>query len=282
MAKNIAYLHDVSLTYDGGAEIATRTVIKTGRALGYNIQVIDDPMTADPEMNAAHFQPLHSYDLIILSNIWWFWPEAMNIIMDAIRTVPYVKYEHDHDGLSDKPRGREYPKADYAKKIYGNSALNVFQSPDHQRVYAESFGINGICMPPMIDVDFFKTNGVERNQNTALIGSPGKWRSWLIKEYIQQHPDIKVDVLSQGIPHEQIPALYSQYEYFVHFPRWKCPCDRVIFEAALCGCKIVINDNVETLGKDLSSIDSLREWLRKAPYLFWHEIEKIIEGQHHA
>jgi len=271
VAKNIAYVHDISLTFDGGAEIATRTIVKTGRALGYNIQVIDLDTPPTPG--------LRDYDLIILSNIWRFWQSHVDIIMDAIRTVPYVKYEHDHDGLYDKALGI-YSKADYAEKIYGNSLLNVFQSPDHKRAYEKDFGVDvgGICMPPMIEVDFFKVDGVQRNQNTALIGAPRKWASEVIKDYIQQHPDIKVDVLYQGIPHEQIPALYSQYEYFVHFPRRKYPCDRVIFEAALCGCKVVVNDNSETWGINLSDIDSLRDWLREAPYVFWKEIEKILNG----
>ena len=33
------------------------------------------------------------------------------------------------------------------------------------------------------------------------------------------------------------------------FPYRKFPCDRVTFEAALCGCKVVANENVETWGK---------------------------------
>ena len=95
----------------------------------------------------------------------------------------------------------------------------------------------------------------------------------------QQHPEMKVDLLFQGVSHNQIPALYSQYEYFIHFPIKKFPCDRVTFEAALCGCKVVANENVETQGKDLSNMDSLREWLREAPHLFWKEIEQIIEAK---
>lgn len=279
MAKNIAYVHDISLNYDGGAEIATRTIIKTGRALGYNVGVFDDPMTDNPQTNDAHFGSLRNYDLIILSNIWRFWPIAMGMIMDAIRTVPYIKYQHDYDGLGGFPLYiDQYPRADYAEKIYGNAALNVFQSPDHKRAFEEDFGIEGICMPPMIEVDFFKADGVERRPDTALIGSPDKCRAEDIHNYIQQHPDIKFDV-QQKVPHEQIPSIYSQYEYFVYLPHRKFPCDRVTFEAALCGCKVETNDNVESWGADLSDSGSLRRWLREIPYLFWSQVDKIIEGR---
>ena len=184
MSKNIAYIHDISLTYDGGAEIATRTIVKTGRALGYDIQVIDVDNPPTPE--------LCNYDLIILSNIWRFWPAVMGFIMEAIRTVPYVKYEHDYDGLAsyiqtDSTRDG-YHRVDYAEKIYRNSVLNVFQSADHKRTYEESFGISGICMPPMIEVDFFKANGIERKPNTALVGSPNKCNPRAINDYITATP----------------------------------------------------------------------------------------------
>ena len=274
MGKNIAYVHDIGLYYDGGAEIATRTIIKTGRDLGYNIDIysVDNHPT----------QKLRDYDLIVVSNIWRFHRFHLDIIMEAIRTVPYIKYEHDYDGLgnlvqTDSARDG-FPREFYGEKIYGGAALNVFQSPDHKRAYADSFGTDGICMPPMIDVDFFKADGVERRPNTALVVVPGKCRAESIQEYVQQHPDIKVDLL-QRVPHEQIPALYAQYEYFLYLPYRKFPCDRVTFEAALCGCKLVINENVETWGLDLSNSDSLREWLRAAPYVFWKEVEKIIEAK---
>ena len=62
-------------------------------------------------------------------------------------------------------------------------------------------------------------------------------------------------------------------------PYRKFPCDRVTFEAALCGCKIIANENVESWGLDLADADYLRGWLREAPYLFWGEVEKIIEAK---
>ena len=274
MAKNIAYVHDIALYFDGGAEIATRTIIKTGRELGYNIEIID--------VDHPPTQKLRDYDLIVVSNVWRFHQFHLDIIMEAIRTVPYIKYEHDYDGLgslvqTDSTRD-SFPREFYGEKIYRNAALNIFQSPSHKRAYAESFGIDGICMPPMIDVDFFKVDGVERRSNTALVVVPGKCRAESIQEYIQQHPDIQVDMV-QRVPHEQIPALYAQYEYFLYLPYRKFPCDRVTFEAALCGCKVVANENVESWGLDLTDADSLREWLREAPYLFWKEVEKIAEAK---
>lgn len=272
--KRIAYLHDTPLTYVGGAEITTKGMVKAGRDLGYTVRVFDN------ETPIEQFYSLYGYDLIILSNIWRFSDEAMGIIMKAIRTVPYVKYEHDHDGLGEKALGK-WPQADYAKKIYGNSALNIFVSPAHQADYA-SLG-DGICIPELLDTEMFvPVKGVKRNPNTALIAVPGKWNLETLKKYTKENPKLQIDVLEDPIPHIVMPTLYSKYEYFAHFPERKWPCDRVIFEAALCGCKIVAGEIVEALSweKDLTDQKGLRAWLQEVPQQFWGEIAAVIERTH--
>jgi ADP-heptose:LPS heptosyltransferase len=272
--KNIAYLHDTSLSYVGGAEITTKGMVKAGRDLGYSIRVFDKDTPID------QFYSLYGYDLIILSNIWRFSDAAMAIIMQAIRTVPYVKYEHDHDGLGERALGK-WLQADYAKRIYGQSALNVFVSPAHQDDYA-ALG-DGICIPELLDTAMFQpVKGVKRKPNTALVAVPGKWGTGEVEKFIQDNPHLKVDVLDRKVPHADMPALYSQYEYSVHFPQRKWPCDRVIFEAALCGCKIVAGEIVEALSweKDLTDQKGLRGWLQEVPGQFWGEIAAVIERTH--
>jgi hypothetical protein len=246
-------------------------MIKAGQALGFNIKLFDNTMPAE------RLHDLYQYDLVILSNIWRFSPQAMGIIMDVIRSVPYVKYEHDHDGLGDKALGI-WPKADYAEKIYGNSALNIFVSPAHMADYA-ALG-DGICIPELIDTEMFvPVKGVKRKPNSALVAIPGKWDRKVLDDYIKNN-GLKVDVLDRKFPHEDMPALYSQYETLAHFPARKWPCDRVIFEASLCGCKVVAGDIVEAMSweKDLTDQKSLRTWLKQVPDQFWSEISTIIEG----
>lgn len=287
MDRKVAFIHDTPLNVDGGAEISSRLVIQVGRNFGYdsNIFSLDDQLDA-----------LFDYDLIILSNIWRFEKDAMGIIMQAIRKVPYVKYEHDHRSLEEMAGGK-YPRADYAKKIFANSAFNIFQSPAHKKDHRRVLGVDGICIPAQVDVDRFKPIvGVRRNPNTALIAVPRKSFEPVgylpshdggaeLIAYIQGHPDIRFDFLNDLggqdaefmplVPHEKMPEIYSRYEYFIHLPQGKWACDRVVFEAALCGCKVVANYRVGGLswGKNLADIDALREWMKKAPDYFWSMIK---------
>jgi hypothetical protein len=201
----------------------------------------------------------------------------MAVIMQVIKSVPYVKYEHDHDGLGAAPQG--YSQVDFAKKIYGNSALNIFVSPAHMADYA-ALG-DGICIPELIDTEMFQpVKGVKRKPDSVLIAIPGKWDRKVLDDYIKRNPDLTVDVLDRKVPHSDMPALYSQYEAFAHFPARKWPCDRVIFEASLCGCKIVAGDIVEALSweKNLTDQKSLRAWLKQVPAQFWSEIGSLMGG----
>ena len=271
--KNIAYLHDTTLTYVGGAEITTKGMIKAGREMGYNIRLFDN--RTPPEQ----LYDLYGYDLIILSNIWRFKAEALDVIMKAIRTVPYVKYEHDHDGLGDSPQGK--PKDKYAAKIYRESALNIFVSPAHQADYA-ALG-DGTCIPELIDVEMFRpVKAVKRLPKSVLVVVPGKWDKATLSKYINQPGGLKIDVLDRKVPHVDMPALYSQYEFIAHFPAREWPCDRVIFEAALCGCKVVAGEIVEAMSweRDLTDAKALRSWLSAVPGQFWGEISAVIERAH--
>jgi hypothetical protein len=150
----VAFVHDTPLNFDGGAEISSRLVIEIGRYLGYDNEVF----SLNDKLNT-----LFDYDFIILSNIWRFDQDAMGIIMQAIRKVPYVKYEHDYRSLEEMAEGK-YPRADYAQKIFDNSALNIFMSPDHKREHRRVLGVDGICIPGPVNVDRFKpVVGVTRN-----------------------------------------------------------------------------------------------------------------------
>jgi ADP-heptose:LPS heptosyltransferase len=268
--KNIAYLHDTDLSFVGGAEITTKGMVKAGREMGYNVRLFDRDTPVE------QFYSLYGYDLIILSNIWRLPKETMAVIMQAIRHVPYVKYEHDHDGLGPSPQG--YPKAEFAEKIYAGSALNIFVSPAHMADYAPLGP--GICIPELLDTEMFKpVKGVKRQPDTTLVAIPGKWSKPELDRFTGTHKN--VTVLQGKVPHQDMPALYSQYETFAHFPARKWPCDRVIFEAALCGCKVVAGEIVEALswGKDLADQKSLRAWLKQVPEQFWGEINRLVEGR---
>jgi hypothetical protein len=61
---------------------------------------------------------------------------------------------------------------------------------------------------------------------------------------------------------------------FVFLPRWPEPQGRVVVEAALSGCNLIVNENVGALSFpfDISNPENIRN----AEELFWEELESRI------
>ena len=219
---------------------------------------------------------LFDYDLIILSNLCALDRERMDIIKNAIKVIPYIKYEHDHRGID------LYLNDDFIKNLYKKSKVNIFVSPKHLENYKEAFGINGICIPPPIDVERFKPNGTKKQKNMALIATPPKINTTELEAFKNEHPDLIYKLMTKDVPHEKMHEVYTNYEYFIHLPKRTWAFERVVFEAALCGCKVVTNSNVQgtSWGMDLGNPEALRPWLAKAPGDFWAAvIPHLREGR---
>jgi hypothetical protein len=78
-----------------------------------------------------------------------------------------------------------------------------------------------------------------------------------------------------------MPECYSRYEYVLHLPQKAGGGERVIFEAILCGCLVITNDNAchKSWSEqwDWQNRDVLEFQLRKAPFEFWKQIEQVIK-----
>lgn len=280
--KTVAWIQDSSIR--GGAEISNELVIKVGVDCGFSILVIT-PKTVSLKSD------LEKSDLAIFNNIWTFDHSQMKIIDEFISQgmKPYVKYEHDHRELS---RSEFWPE--FSRRLFANSILNVFLSPIHLENHRQVFGCDGICLPLAIDcVPFLNGQGeIKREPNFALVCNLRNFKTWFkLQTYVINHPDIQFDILAKDpvvvgnnvraipmVPYEGMPALYRSHEYVVHLLDGWGAGERVVFEGALSGCKVIADERVGHMSwkKDLTNISALTEWLTQAPYDFWKVIEGIL------
>jgi len=276
----VAWIQDTKVNNNGGAEISAKEVMKVGIDCGFDIV----PIIPDDFSQMA----INNADILILNNLFNFSDLQMYDIRYATNElrIPYAKYEHDY---------REIERPEFARPILQNSILNVFLSPAHMIKYQEIFGCEGICLPLAIDTNIFKpVSNVERKPNTAIIPNVRVIRTWdNLKKYIFDHPEIIFDIYSNSpeliigeniknhkkVPITEMPRLYSEHEYLVHIGDEYRAGERIIFEAALCGCKVIMNECVGHMswGCDLiKDIDNLRMWLNQASYQFWKEIDNRL------
>jgi hypothetical protein len=278
--KLVAWVQDNFLR--GGAEISNEVVKKVGWDCGFSIIDIY-PEHALSSMDNV----LKECDLIIINNIWGFSVEQMHIILTKIYSErkPYVKYEHDH---------REFKRPEFSRRLFQNSVFNVFLSPLHLKNHQNVLGVkDGICLPLAFDVDLFRADpAINRAPNAALISNLRNFKTWnQLVEFINGHTNYSYTVLTNDtidsliratsrpmVSYESMPMVYSEYEYLIHILDGFGAGERVIFEAALCGCKIIANDHVGHISweRDLTDTEGLREWLRQAPYDFWRAIDEVI------
>jgi hypothetical protein len=280
----VAWVQDRSLV--GGAELSNMHVVDVGERLGFDIVAVS-PDNFDRDGNRTTAL-LKSADVIIINNIFEFNAEAMSRIKYALyeERVPYVKYEHDH---------RELGRVFDARQLFNNSILNVFLSPVHRDNHRDALGVDGICLPLAVDTEFFKpVEGIARHAGRALVSGVRTWKKWTnLKAYIEEHPELVYVVLADTLPMElagdnvklepmvpasHMPTVYSQAEYVVHLLDGWGAGERVIFEAALCGCTVIANDFVghtswSAWQQKKDDPEALRAWLKPAPFSFWREVE---------
>jgi glycosyltransferase involved in cell wall biosynthesis len=274
----------------GGAELSGRCVVNVGTTLGYDIYKLTPQNFDIPTLRRAK--------LIILNNIWSFTNNQMAELRRTIFEfqVPHVKYEHDM-------REVDYDKRlPFSRQLFKHSKCNFFISPLHLKYYQDRLPEMSSChvLPLALDVDNFAHNPQIKRQKNKVVHTSGNIHNkglQSILELVVKRRDLQFDIyagnngsntvqqlfanesnvrLCPKVEHDKMADIYSAAEYLVHLPHGKWAGERVVLEAALCGCKLITNDNIGHLswGWDLSDVAGLKEKLKPAPYEFW----KVIEG----
>ena len=78
------------------------------------------------------------------------------------------------------------------------------------------------------------------------------------------------------LPYEEMPNTFNRAKVFVHLPEWKEPMGRTVIEAALCGCHLVLNENVGATSfafEDIRDPDNYEGSVDE----FWTTVESVMD-----
>ena len=278
----VAWVQDNNAEWTGGAEFSNAHAVAVGMRCGFKIRIVTPQAFDVPTLQHA--------DIIVLNNLFRFSVDQIRMLMRVVyeQRVPYIKYEHDH---------RELGRPEFSRKLFEHSVANVFISPAHRDNHHEQIDADGECFPLAIDTEMFRpVPGIARKPGTALVLNVRVIKTWKhLSEYIAEHATTKFTVVGNGIAGivrgrnvniippvslSRMPELYSAHESLVHLPDNWCAGERIVLEAALCGCKIIANKYVGHMSWDwdLTDADALRERLINAPYDFWRMVDhQMIE-----
>ncbi len=278
----------------GGSELSSMQTVRVGRKLGFDIGI----------MTPINFSwdTLYRAKLIILNNIWFFDKSQMNLLKRIIfeYQIPYVKYEHDSRHIQDELR------IEFARRLFLHSKCNFFISPKHltnhqEHVYQMSAAH---VLPLAVDTDIFKHNTKIKRKKNTVVNAAGKLHSnkglMPVISFTSTFPDYEITIYTETysglvqlfkninnvtikpkVKNEKLPDIFSASEYLVHLPVTFGAGERVLTEAALCGCKIISNEmsghmSWDWMGKE-PDIEVVREKVTRAPYEFWKIIRDVMK-----
>jgi glycosyltransferase involved in cell wall biosynthesis len=280
----VAFVHDHELVDipDGGAQRTTHELIGSSP---FDIALLT-PIKID-----AH--DLDGFDVLIVSNCKFFTTEQLTRVIQHRCTV---KFERDFYNLAQP--GHEV----YRKAIFERSAGNVFLSPLHYARFKQLHpdiqwddGKVRIHHVP-VDVSRFNPQGKTREDVYTFVGSlvAHKGMDNLVL-FANQYPTVRVKVYGRGTPestaalegcpniellgvasYDDMPDIYNRSARFLFLPSEVEPFGRVAAEARLCGCEMLINDNVGAASHDwFFDYSRLFEKMRTASQTFWELILDI-------
>jgi glycosyltransferase involved in cell wall biosynthesis len=176
------------------------------------------------------------------------------------------------------------------KQLFTKSLLNIYVSPLHQKTISNALRLDdshrSLIVRPIIDTRQFRNLNTVRDIDYLFVGvlteAKGFYamRERFFSEEIflvgSNPQNLKIDFGNYlgVVPYSDVPLLMNRAKNFVFLPRWPEPQGRVVVEAALSGCNLIVNENVgaTSFPFDISEAKNIEDATGK----FWQELEERV------
>jgi len=181
-----------------------------------------------------------------------------------------------------------------AVPLYQRAALCSFLSPLHRDVHIGALGRRvlsvekTLLVPPSVDTRVFKILGGVRDIPYLSYGGQSEAKGYhnimrsLPRGTVTFIGGNSPELLKPGegrylgsVPQDQMPQILNRTSNYVHLPRWPEPFGLIVAEAALCGCNLVVNENVGAVSWKLDLADP-RIYV-DAGSRYWDELESRLK-----
>jgi glycosyltransferase involved in cell wall biosynthesis len=292
--------------YSGGGEQVNRKIIEAARARGHEVRI------TSMEGVDQHASP----DIWYLCDV-YNCPSERNAtlhgLIDSIvrGSVPYVHHDNSYvdlcwygaipcngqgmDGFSCHIKGAGCSVL-RAAPLYHNASLCSFMSPLHRDVHIGAMGKRvlspgkTLLVPPSVDVSAFRNHGGERDIPYLSYGGQSEAKGY--HNVMKSLPRGSVTFIGGSsrellkpedgrylgsVPQGEMPQLLNRTRNYVHLPRWPEPFGLIVAEAALCGCNLIVNENVGAASWKLDLTDP--RIYEDSCGRYWTELESKLRCQ---
>lgn len=249
--------------YLSGGHTTGRDLINALKSAGYYVNVI----TPNDQ-----FQGPEIADLCVFFDLFndpqgskWFSPVEQKQFLNT--NTPSVVFECAYTGatpedygawrLSDADKYQPNAIRTFMAALMSKSFANVFLSPLHYHEWCRFIdGVipNAFNYFQKVDHKIFNNTESERPINVLYVGAITEAKGVVEAQYMFGNNikfigrgDLSLidpsNYIGVGKPEEVAKAMNSA-KFFLHLPNWKEASARTVVEAAMCGCRLLVNENV--------------------------------------
>lgn len=271
--------------YTGGAELTTHALASQAPE---NVRIT---FIQSSKLNAFHFA-MHINKLWIFTNI-----QNINkgLLSYIARYLKYVIVEYDFKFC-------EFRSPDKHKHVTGKecdcrindvdrfimNAKFVFFMSEKQRNVFMSRGLcpkSGVIGSVFSKADLDALDDIAKNRDSQS----SKWIIVYSESWVKGSHEALQYAVKHGIDYEMVQDLkYSDLikklaavKGLVYMPAGADTCPRLVIEARLAGCELLINDNVLHRNEEwfMDTRENISAHLRETPGIFWAKIGQIINDE---
>ena len=269
--------------YKGGAELTSEAIID-GSLFPVN-KVLTSHVTTDIlEKNKDSFWVFGNF-----ANL------SESCMLYAAKNLRYSVIEYDYKyckyRLPEKHISAE-GSCDCANSMHGkivsiflnNAVKTWWMSRKQMEVYQEAFPFlkndNNVVLSSTFSEETLKyINSLDtsrKNEKWIILNSP----SWVkgveaSKKYAEEN-NLDYEMI-WGLEYEQFLKKMAESKGMIFLPNGGDTCPRMIIEAKLLGCELVLNDNVQHKDEEwFQTKESVQEYLKTRSEFFWTNLENIV------
>ena len=285
MTNNIVFVADLfAEDYEGGAELTTQALIECSRMNIIKFHSRD--------VNIETLQK-HQNDYWVFGN---FAGMDFNLIPVIVGNINYSILEYDYKFCNyrsiEKHKLAKGQDCDCADQNIGKYVSAFYYAADHmfwmsegQRDRYHSYfphlaKRNQTVLSSVFDQGFFNAVeilklGNDERQGWIVLGADSwiKGKEDAVKWCQESGKSYEV---VWNVPYAEMLAKLASAEGFVYLPRGADTCPRMVIEAKLLGCEVIVNQNVQHSNEKWwqNSPDDVCDYLKGRPKVFWSIIEK--------
>jgi len=277
----------------GGAELSTEALIKSA------------------PLNIAK---VHSKDVTLdllreYQQLYWVFTNIANLDLNLIPSIcqnlKYSVINYDYRfckyRLLELHQAAEKKECDCNNDFFGKLISTFmyqadelfFMSEAQTKIWFERFPFlekrNWTILSSIFDEEFFVKLGELKNKlNAGEIKKNNKFLVLNSTSWIKGTDDAIVYCKQNNFEYEELAGLsydktlekLAESKGLVYLPRGGDTCPRLVIEAKLLDCQLIINNNVQHLKEEWFSTNDLRDtisYLYMARHRFWNGMKKVIE-----